>query len=196
VDIEVLGSDPDPPVSPAHRRLRRTVRRVAQRYADADARQRRTALVLATVLLAAAGLAVLRTGPLTTGGSAGRSAWTVGGAPPYDALPGRVPIPAPSLVSEDGRVVEGRLPIFELATTEATARRAVELVLGRYCRTVGAQTVRFAPGVGWTNRIAVVTDARSGQFVAALTLWWDRPWPDSAGSYRWRGTIEQLRTCR
>jgi hypothetical protein len=123
---------------------------VLRRLAAADGQQRRTAAVLAGVVVAAGLVVGLRAGlpeqPASGRGDAGGASWTVLPGRPFDRLPGRTPIPPPILISMDGQRVAGELPVFALAPSEAAVRIAAGMVLGRYCRNPAAHDVQLVPG--------------------------------------------------
>jgi hypothetical protein len=193
VRADVIASEPDRP--PGRLGPRRRATDAARRWlATGTARQRQTRAVLATLLLAAGAIAALRAG-LPEQPQPGQAVWAGAPAPPYDTLPGRTPIPAPSLVSEDGQVVEGTVPVRPLwGHEQEQGRRAVGLVLGRYCRDPAALTIAFPYGAAGPTYVAVVSDRRTGRFVATIAL--SPTGSEEDGSYEWRGWLDQLHRCR
>ncbi|MEN3356933.1 MAG: hypothetical protein V7637_915 [Mycobacteriales bacterium] len=154
--MDVIDSGPERPAGNGRRRLRQTSRRVTRRLGALSRQQRRNGAVLAGVLLAILAMAGLRSGLPASGTETARdTAWAGPAGPPYDRLPGRTPIMPAILVSEDGQQVDGGVPLFGAAPSEAAARGAVDLVLGYYCRNPTAHAVqlftqprRFGPGPG------------------------------------------------
>jgi hypothetical protein len=202
VGADVLESGPQRPAGMVRRRVRRALRSLRERLARLGPRSRRAGAVSAAVLLAVAALAALRASlpeqaaPSATAISAAPRVLPYGelGGPPYDTLPSRTPIPVPSLVSEDGQTVGGELPLFAPAPSEQAARIAVELVLGRYCRQPAAHLIELEQGVGesWRSVTAVVSQARfplSYWPVITLHLTF------TGYTYRWRGSLAELRAC-
>jgi hypothetical protein len=142
--MDVIDSGPERPVGTGRRRLRQTSRALARRLGPLGQRYRRTATVLGVMLVAAAGMIGLRAGlPAGESHTNRTAAWAGPLGPPYDQLPGRTPIPAPRLVSQDGQRVVGEVPVFAPAPSEVAARKAVDLVIGRYCRDPGAHSVQL-----------------------------------------------------
>jgi hypothetical protein len=116
-------------------------------------------------------------------------------APPYDRLPGRTPIPAPSLVGEDGQTIGGELPVFAPAPSRLAVRIAVRMILNRFCTEPAVHPVRLDQGVGASWRSATATASPPPRFPFA-----DRPmivirlsW--TGYTYRWRGSLHQLADC-
>jgi hypothetical protein len=114
--------------------------------------------------------------------------------PPYDRLPGRTPIPAPSLVGEDGQTIGGELPVFAPAPSQLAVRIAVRMILNRFCREPAGHRIHFDPGVGtsWRSATAVVSPPRSrlaDRPMIILRLFW------TGYTYRWRGSLYQLADC-
>lgn len=188
--MDVIGSGPGPERPPG--RLDRAVR-AARRWLPADGRRRRSQGLLA--LLLAAGLVAALRGGLPEGRSGADQAWSAPWVRPYDTLPGRTPIPAPSLVSEDGRVVQGNLPLRPSYDGDRVARRraAVAMVLGRYCRRPQELAITFTPDGPGVGDVATVSDRRTGRFIATIVLY--AAGTETADYYQWRGWLEQLRNC-
>ncbi len=142
--MDVIDSGPERPVGTGRRRLRQTFRVLARRLGPFSQRHRRTATVLSVMLVAAAAMIGLRAGlPAGESRTNRTAAWAGPLGPPYDQLPGRTPIPAPRLVSQDGQRVVGEVPVFAPAPSEVAARKAVDLVIGRYCRDPDAHSVQL-----------------------------------------------------
>ena len=192
--VDLLDSGPERPVSQRLRRLVRWRRTVTGWRERARLLPRPARVALAGVLLAATALVVLRVVvPLSPGGRT----WSVDGTPPYDRLPGRVPIPAPSLVSEDGRNVEGSLPVRVSAPQdEGSAREAAMLVVGRYCREPEKVEIRMRPTGGDDTWAVILWNPGENKLIAAIYLQADRFAGSPISTYRWRGWLEQLHRCR
>lgn len=189
--MDLIESSADSPLAGATG-LRRGLRAVRAGLLEPAGPLRRAGPRLRTgaVLLAAAALLALRAG--LAGGPPG---WAAVSAPPYDQLPGRTPIPAPALLADDPRVVQGEIPASTPAGSErdrtAAARRAAALVLGRYCRHPEALTIKVDPA--GTGAVALVSDRRTGRFLATIVLYSDG---SGAGPDQWRGWLAQLDRCR
>ncbi len=195
------GPEPAPPAPPGS--LRRLLARVRAAVRRGPAARR---LVVAVAVLAAlGGLAALRSGagPPAGGPDDDRPvAGPVGGGvagepdradlpgaprPPYDRLPGRVPIPPPT---HAGWFVRGTLPPTGQLGRPA-ALRAAQLVLGRYCARPDRYTITFDPAADWRRVDALVFGLdRSGDPPAVqLQLTW------TGRSFAWSGTAVQLNAC-
>ena len=106
---------------------------------------------------------------------------------PFDRLPGRTPIPPPS--SRDGRL-SGEVPAPGGPGKEPALGAAL-LVLGRYCVRPDRYTLTVAPQDGWnTLGVLAVGLGRGGDGpLIDLQLTW------TGRTYRWSGSLVQLRTC-
>ncbi len=204
---DVIGSGPDRLESRRPARFvlvaRRLVGRLTRLQALADPRRRRVATAALAATAAVLALVALRTSapqarPAAAGGSTSRTA----GSPlatvptaPFDMLPGRTPIPAPSLIGEDGQTIGGEIPLFAPAPSEAAVRIAVKLILNRFCRDPDAHAIRLEPGAGesWRSATAIVRQQRglplAHRPVITLRLLW------TGYTYRWRGSLDQLTDC-
>jgi len=180
--VDVIGTAPAGPDSWRHR-ARRAASSVRRRFRDRrrDGRGAAGGLVLVLVLGAVVLLRVGLPAPVTP--------WTSQLRPPYDHLPGRQPIPAPTPVRDDPGVVEGTLPIGpqDGGGGRAPEERAVRMVLGRYCTDPDGLTVTFV-GVA---AVGVATSPWDGHAVVAVVLYQD----GNGGDYQWRGWVDQLRRC-
>ncbi|MFL6128617.1 MAG: hypothetical protein ACJ73E_06085, partial [Mycobacteriales bacterium] len=107
--------------------------------------------------------------------------------PPFDRLPGRVPIPAPT---HAGWFVRGTLPPTG-PPARASAQRAAELVLGRFCARPDRYTLTFAPGPDWRTVEVLGFGLDRGGDPPAIRL--QLAW--TGGSYQWTGPAVQLATC-
>lgn len=112
--------------------------------------------------------------------------------PTFDRLPGRTPIPDPA---QTGDLLSGPLPSIG-PPTEASAREAVGLVLGRYCADLARFTVELQPD----------TDGRNPDYHHLDALVTDRLFTDSGPAmrltldyheraYQWLGPLTLLRGC-
>ena len=103
---------------------------------------------MVAVLVAAGGLAALRSGAESVGGSvAGGTEVASVPTPPFDRLPGRTPIPSPT---HAGWYVHGTLPPTG-PPGRAAAKRATELVLGRFCARPKRYALNIAPEPSWRS---------------------------------------------
>jgi hypothetical protein len=133
-------------------------------------------------------------GPVEQPPAAGAPSETAGAptgpaGPPYDRLPGRTPIPEPTL-AVGGEILRGPLPVVGSPGPTA-ARTSAELVLGRYCR----RPARYAVALDWVERwqrvraLAVRLDRSTDPPWVVLDLAW------TGRAYRWTGRAVQLGTC-
>ena len=125
-----------------------------------------------------------RPGPVAPDSSAGI---VVLPTAPYDRLPGRTPIPAPT--AADG-FVRGTLPPVG-GPDEPAALRAARLVLGRACYEPAAYALTLKPEPDWRRVTAfVLTLDRSGDppRITLLLTWTGR-------TYDWVGPEVELRVC-
>lgn len=172
--------------------------RVPRWHGRPAAVRRRWALGVVAVVGGAAVLLALRTtGPddrpglrptVAAGPSAVGSAGIVAiPTAPYDRLPGRTPIPAPTT---SGVRVAGALPPVG-GPDEAAALRAAELVLGRACFDPAAYALTLKPEPDWRRVTAfVLTLDRSGDAPRiTLSLRW------TGRTYDWSGRRVELRVC-
>jgi hypothetical protein len=158
--------------------------------------RRRSVRIGAAVLTAAVALLLLRFTAATPGSTVDRpvAAPSVPVAPPptYDRQPGRTPIPDPA---QTGDLLSGPLPPIG-APTAAVARKAIGLVLGRYCADLDRYTVQLDPDTDgrvadYHHLAAFVTDVLytdSGPSMR-LTLDYD------GQAYRWLGPLTLLGGC-
>jgi hypothetical protein len=150
--MDVIDSGPERPVGRADRWLLRVARRLSGLRSGVGPRQRRTATVLVAVLAAVGVMAGLRSGlPAADRPASRQQLWLGPAGPPYDQLPGRTQIAPPRLVSEDGQRVTGILPTSG-GPSETAARDAVDLVIGRYCRTPSEHSVQLVRQRGMVGR--------------------------------------------
>jgi hypothetical protein len=111
--------------------------------------------------------------------------------PPFDRLPGRTPIPAPSPLGRPAEAVRGHLPRTGPTPGEESARAATRLVLGRYCRYPRAYLILLESARGWREVTATVlrwayTESRR---LTTVRL----HWTDDA--YVWHGRPSELARC-
>ena len=107
---------------------------------------------------------------------------------PFDRLPGRTPIPVPTVSAV---TVFGRLPATGTEPGKETAIRAVQLVLGRYCLRPDRYTITVVPLDGWMrvgSSVAGLDRGGDGPLID-LTLMW------TGEFYEWEGMRDQLRVC-
>ena len=104
----------------------------------------------------------------------------------FDHLPGRTPIPAATVAVDR---VSGELPPFD-RPDDASALKAVQLVLGRYCLQPDGYELTLAPLDGWLSlgALAVRWDRGDRSLIDISLIWTGR-------SYRWAGIPDQLRLC-
>jgi hypothetical protein len=112
--------------------------------------------------------------------------------PTFDRLPGRTPIPDPA---QTGDLLSGPLPVLG-QPTEAAARRAVGLVLGRYCADLSRFTVALEPDTDGTaadyhHLDVLVTDLLFTDSGPAMRLTLDF----DGQAYRWLGPLTLLHGC-
>jgi hypothetical protein len=154
--------------------------------------RRRRLVAGAGVLAAVAVVAVLRAGtePVVPAVPEPTPPVTVPPLPtgPFDRLPGRTPIPRPS---ERGGTAQGALPPTGPGPSEEAAVRATQLVLGRYCARPDRYTISVVPQDGWRllGGLATGLDRGGDGPLIDLLLAWD------GRSYRWSGSLVQLRGC-
>ena len=182
--MDVIGSDPRPP-SGWERRTRAGLRSLS--------RHRRFAPVLAAVV-AIAGVLLLA----TTRVGLDRSDEYIAAAPveaapaprpPFDNLPGRVPIPTPMIVGYDKQTVSGRLPPTG-AAGQVAAEVAARLVLGRYCQAPTMYAVVVHPEHEWAQvRVRVYRIDGGDPPAVLLRLVW------GGSAYSWTGRLPQLAGC-
>jgi hypothetical protein len=190
--VDVIESGPYRP-DRAPGALQRLLRRVGRRLLTPGRGRRLGALALG-VAAAAAVLVGLRAGVPQAGQPSpqARPLATLP-APPYDRLPGRTPIPAPT-VSRDRLTVGGELPVFAPAPSEAAVRIDALLILNRYCREPATHAIELQQGVGeaWRSVTAVVYQARIPlpyRPEITLHLYW------TGYTYRWQGSLPELTHC-
>ena len=109
--------------------------------------------------------------------------------PPFDRLPGRTPIPAPTM-GPDRQVVRGPLPAVGGPHRKA-ALASAELVLGRFCRQPAEYAVEAAPEPDWERVTAHVhsRERSAGRPAIVLRLAW------TGRAYAWSGSRRQLSNC-
>jgi hypothetical protein len=158
--------------------------------------RRRSVRVAAAVLVAVSALVLLRLTVDSTRSAvdppAAAVTTPVEPAPRFDRQPGRTPIPAPA---QTGDLLSGPLPVLG-GPGRVAARRAVGLVLGRYCADLTRFSVAVEPDsnggtVDWHRVLVLVTDrlyTDSGPAMQ-LGLQWD------TRTYRWFGPLTLLRGC-
>jgi hypothetical protein len=182
--MDVIGSEPRPPS-----RWEQRVGAALQRLSG----HRRVATVL-VVVVAVAGALVLATTKVGLDRSdeyfaTGPVEAAPAARPPFDNLPGRMPIPAPMIVGYDKQTVTGRLPALG-APGYAAAEAAARLVLGRYCQTPAAYAVVVRPEREWMQVRALIYHMDGGDPPAMrLRLVWESP------AYSWTGKLPQLAGC-
>lgn len=149
-------------------------------------RRRRLGLVLA-VLVAAAAIAALRSGTEPVDAPAADGSAATLPTPPFDRLPGRVPIPPPT---HAGWFVHGTLPAVG-PPERASAERSAQLVLGRFCARPERYTLTFAPRQDWrsVDVLAFGLDRSGDPPAVRLRLSW------IGSSYEWTGAAVQLAAC-
>lgn len=159
--------------------------------------RRRSVRVGAAVLVAVLAVVLLRLtaapAPRSTVDRAAAATLTPPRPPPtFDRLPGRTPIPDPA---QTGDLLSGPLPVLG-QPTEAVARRAAGLVLGRYCADLSRFTLALEPD----------TDGRSPDYHHLDVLVTDVLYTDSGPAmrltldfdgraYRWLGPLTLLGGC-
>jgi hypothetical protein len=178
VTVDLLSSGPPRP------------RRVARVW------RRRSVRVGAAVLVAVVAFVLLRLtaapAPRSTVERAAAATVTRPPPPTFDRLPGRTPIPE---AAQTGDLLSGPLPVLG-QPTEAVARRAAGLVLGRYCADLSRFTVALEPD----------TDGRSPDYHHLDVLVTDLLYTDSGPAmrltldfdgraYRWLGPLTLLGGC-
>ena len=149
-------------------------------------RRRWLGLVLA-VLVTAGAIAALRAGAEQAEAPvAGESAAALP-TPPFDRLPGRVPIPPPT---HAGWFVHGTLPAVG-PPGRASAERSAQLVLGRFCARPERYTLTLAPEQDWrgVDVLAFGLDRSGDPPAVRLRLSW------TGSSYEWTGAAVQLSAC-
>jgi hypothetical protein len=107
--------------------------------------------------------------------------------PPFDRLPGRVPIPPPT---HAGWFVQGTLQPVGPPGRPAAERSAL-LVLGRHCARPDRYTLTFDPQPGWrtVDVLAFGLDRSGDPPAVRLLLTW------TGSSYAWIGPAVQLSAC-
>lgn len=210
--MDVIGSEPErAPRTPVRSALR-AARRRRSGSAPAPSGRRRVLTGVVGVVVATAAVLALRAGTEPVDPYAGTDvadAAPVGTTappnvygrvrlqpPPFDRLPGRTPIPNPSVDPADRRMVAGPLPrVGDGTPTAANAAAAARLVLGRYCRRPWSYEVATDPvDPSWRQVRAVATRAATAtrpRIVIDLRLRWD----PAGRAYAWSGAVPQLDTC-
>ena len=109
--------------------------------------------------------------------------------PPFDRLPGRTPIPEPTLAAR-GEALRGVLPTVG-PLGERAAYASARLVIGRYCRRPARYAVTVSPERGWhdVRALAVRLDRSSDPPWVVLELTW------TGRAYTWTGPTVQLYGC-
>jgi hypothetical protein len=106
--------------------------------------------------------------------------------PPYDTGPGRTPIPAPTQIGDQ---LSGVMPDLG-GPDRAAARRAADLVLGRYCADPARYTFSLDGGPDWRQvRIFLVELDRSGGPVQQWRLVW------TGRTYQWIAPVTLAAGC-
>jgi hypothetical protein len=107
--------------------------------------------------------------------------------PPFDRLPGRTPIPAPS---PTGRALRGTLPAVG-GPGKAAAERSAALVLGRYCLEPRRYALSLSADLDWRSPTAYALrlDRSYDPLAVRLRLEW------TGRSYAWIGSPAQLLSC-
>jgi hypothetical protein len=181
--VDLLSSGPRRPPEPRGRPWLARARRLWRH---------RATRVGAVVLAAAAALTLLQLTGHPQRRPASAPTPTAAAAPSFDRLPGRTPIPAPAQTADR---LSGPLP----ATGDpgrASATRAANLVLGRYCAEPGRYGLTVEP----------YTDGRSIDFRRLTVVVVDRVLTDSGTemllslvweglAYRWFGPLSLVNGC-
>jgi hypothetical protein len=194
--MDVIGSAPERPLRRARWR-RPGWRALPVRPGRLPSTRRRGVLGLAAVLGAGALLTLRSVAEPVPSATPDRRAVATGEAsadfgpqlrpPPFDRLPGRTRIPAPTRV---GSSLGGTLPAVG-GPGKAAAVRSAELVLGRFCREPSRYTVAVGGGPDWRSATASVFQLERSYAPAAVVLRLE--WTGRA--YQWRGSPVQLGSC-